>query len=205
MEGALAVLVILAIGAGLGKQCLIDKSSPVIIFSKGYGEISKTVLFGFGGVIAVLILNAFILTTLDTATRITRYISEELFKIKNRYLSTSIVVFLGGWLALAKDKLNTPLWKKLWPAFGASNQLVAALALFVVSCWLLSKNKSTKKTLYPAIFMLITTLGALGFQLANNFRTKDYLMLTITLVLIILALVMTFEIFNVFRKKRFGL
>lgn len=202
LEGLLAVLVILAIGAGLGKQCLVDKSSPVVIFGKGYGEISRSVLGGFGGVIAIIILNAFILTTLDTATRITRYISEELFKIKNRYISTFIVVFLGGWLALAKDKLNTPLWKKLWPAFGASNQLVAALALFVISCWLLSKNKPTKKTLYPAIFMLITTIAALGYQFVNHLKNGDYLLLGITLVLAVLALVMTIEVFNVFRKKR---
>ena len=202
MEGILAVMVILAIGAGLGKQCLVDKSSPVVIFGKGYGEISRSVLAGYGGVVAILILNAFILTTLDTATRITRYISEELFKIKNRYLSTFIVVVLGGWLALARDKFDMPLWKKLWPAFGASNQLVAALALFVVSCWLLSKNRPTKKTLYPAIFMLITTVAALIYQFTNHLKNGDYLLLSITMILIILALVMTLEVFNVFRKKR---
>jgi len=202
LEGLLAVMVILAIGAGLGKQCLIDKSSPIMIFGKGYGEISRSVLGGFGGVVAIIILNAFILTTLDTATRITRYIAEEMFKIKNRYISTSIVVVLGGWLALAKDSLNTPLWKKLWPAFGASNQLVAALALFVISCWLLSKNKPTKKTMIPAIFMLITTLAALGYQFINHLNNADYILLGITSVLVILALVMTLEVIKVFRKKR---
>ncbi|MFC1645774.1 carbon starvation protein A [Candidatus Omnitrophota bacterium] len=224
LEGLLAVLVILAIGAGLGKQCLIDKSSPVVIFGKGYGEISRSVLGGFGGVLAIIILNAFILTTLDTATRITRYIAEEFFKIKNRYISTFIVVALGGWLALAKDSLNTPLWKKLWPAFGASNQLVAALALFVISCWLLSKNipptpsaggipqrtkfacgKPYRLTLYPAIFMLITTLAALAYQFSNHLKNGDYLLLGITSLLVVLALVMTFEVIGVFRKKKSGL
>ena len=116
------------------------------------------------------------MTTLDTATRINRYISEELFKIKNRYFSTLIVVILSGFLALAKDKYNTPLWKKIWPAFGASNQLVAALALFVISCWLLSKNKPTKFTLYPAIFMLITTLAALIYQVFTYVKSADYLL-----------------------------
>ncbi|MFC1708857.1 carbon starvation protein A [Candidatus Omnitrophota bacterium] len=202
LEGLLAVMVVLAIGAGLGEQCLVDKSSPIVIFGKGYGEISRSVLGGFGGVVAIIILNAFILTTLDTATRITRYISEELFRIKNRYISTSIVVVLGGWLALARDNLDTPLWKKLWPAFGASNQLVAALALFIISCWLLSKNKPTKKTLYPAIFMLITTLAALGYQFINHLKNSDYLLLSITVTLFVLALVMTFEVFQVFRRKK---
>ncbi|MFH1622583.1 MAG: carbon starvation protein A [Candidatus Omnitrophota bacterium] len=205
LEGLLAVMVILAIGAGLGKQCLMDKSSPIAIFGKGYGEISRSILGDFGGVIALIILNAFILTTLDTATRITRYIAEEMLKIKNRYISTFIVVILGGWLALAKDNLNTQLWKKLWPAFGASNQLVAALALVLISCWLLSKNKPTKKTLYPAIFMLITTLAALGYHFLNHLKNADYLLLGITLVLVVLALVMTMEVIKVFRKKRLSL
>lgn len=200
-EGLLAVMVILAIGAGLGKQCLLDKSSPNIIFGKGYGVISKNILGNYGRSMAILILNAFILTTLDTATRITRYISEELFKIKNRYISTLIVVFLGGWLALAKDKFNTPIWKKIWPAFGASNQLVAALALFVVSCWLLLKNKPTKLTLFPAIFMLITTIAALIFQIMTYLKSGDYLLFVISLILVILALVMTFEVFKVFRRN----
>ena len=87
-------------------------------------------------------------------------------------------------------------------SFGASNQLVATLALFVVSCWLLSKNKPTNKTLYPAIFMLITTLAALGYQFINHLRNGDYLLLGITVTLVVLALVMTFEVVNVFRKKR---
>ena len=202
MEAILAVMVVLAIGAGLGKECLIDKSSPIVIFGRGYGAISKSVLAGYGGVVAILILNAFILTTLDSATRITRYITEELFKIKNRYLSTSIIVGLGGWLALAKDKADNPIWKKLWPAFGASNQLVAALALFVITCWLLSKDRPTKFTLYPAIFMLITSVAALIYQSVFHLRNRDYLLLGISLTLIILAFTMTFEVIGVFRRRK---
>lgn len=201
-EGLLAVIVILAISAGIGRECLLDKSSPVLIFGRGFGQITKKILGGYGEFIAVLFLNAFILTTLDTATRINRYISEGLFKIKNRYFSTLVVVVLSGFLALAKDKYNTPLWKKIWPAFGASNQLVAALALFVVSCWLLSKNKPTKITLIPAIFMLITTIAALIYQIVTYLKGRDYLLLIISIILIFLSLAMTLEVINVFRKKR---
>jgi carbon starvation protein len=201
-EGLVAVMAILAIAAGLGVQCLLDKSSPIVIFSKGYGVVTKNILSSYGGMIAILILNAFILTTLDTATRIARYITEELFKINNRYISTIIVVVLGGWLALAKDKFNEPIWKKLWPAFGASNQLVAALALFVISCWLLSKNKPVKITLYPAVFMLATTIAALIYQVIVNFKNGQYLLFTISCILIILSFIMTLDVINVFRKKK---
>jgi carbon starvation protein len=201
-EGLVAVMAILVISAGLGIDCLLDKSSPIVIFSKGYGVITRNILSSYGGMIAILILNAFILTTLDTATRIARYISEELFKINNRYLSTVIVVVLGGWLALAKDKFNEPIWEKLWPAFGASNQLVAALALFVVSCWLVSKNKPAKIILYPAIFMLITTAAALVYQAVANFKNGNYLLLAISLVLVVLAFIMTLDVVKVFRRKK---
>jgi carbon starvation protein len=111
-------------------------------------------------------------------------------------------VVLGGWLALAKDKLNQPMWQKLWPAFGASNQLVAALALFVISCWLLSrKSKSVKFTLYPAIFMLVTTVAALIYQAVVNFKNGQYLLFAISSILIILAFIMTIDVAKVFKKK----
>ncbi|MDD5292402.1 MAG: carbon starvation protein A [Candidatus Omnitrophica bacterium] len=202
IEAVVAVMAILVVAGGLGKACLVDKSGPVVIFSKGYNVVTKNILFGYGGVFAILLLNAFILTSLDTATRITRYLMEELFKIKHRYISAFMAVALGGWLALAKDSLNEPMWKRLWPAFGASNQLVAALALFVISCWLLSRNKSAKVTLYPAIFMLVTTVAALVYQVVTNFKNGHYSLFAISLILIVLAFIMTIDVIKVFKKKR---
>jgi len=71
-------------------------------------------------------LNFFILTTLDTATRLGRYLLEELTGWRNRYVPSLVIVATAGALALSGQ------WRALWPAFGASNQLVAALALLVV-------------------------------------------------------------------------
>jgi len=203
-EGLLAVMVILVVSAGLGKQCLIliDTSTPVVIFGKGFGAVTNTILFGVGSSIAIIILNSFILTTLDSATRITRYITEELFRIKNRFISTGIIVILGGWLALAKDSASVPVWKKLWPAFGASNQLVAAMALFVISCWLFSKNKQTKFTIYPAIFMLITAMAALVVLTMQRYKAQDYLLTGISIVLMALAAFITVEVAQFFLKGK---
>ena len=103
---------------------LLKEIGPINSFSRGYGEITKAILGGWGSFIALTILNAFILTTLDTATRISRYLTEELLGIKNRYLAAIIVVVLSGLLAISGA------WQKIWPVFGASNQLVAALALW---------------------------------------------------------------------------
>ncbi|MFC1704423.1 carbon starvation protein A [Candidatus Omnitrophota bacterium] len=205
-EGLLAVLVILVISAGLRSHELsafiANKTSPIGVYSKGYGNITKVFLGGFGGFIAVVILNAFIFTTLDSATRVTRYITEEFFKIKNRFLSTALVIGASGYLALSKDKFNTPLWKKMWPAFGASNQLVAALALLVLSCWLLARKKPTRYTLIPAIFMLVTTVAALFYQMRSYFKDEDYPLLIVSFVLIGLAVFMVKETAIGFRRLR---
>jgi carbon starvation protein len=189
-EGLVAVMAVLAICAGLKNnnlQALLNEAGPINSFSMGYGEITKTILGKWGPFVAITILNAFILTTLDAATRISRYLTEELFGIKNRYLSTLIIVILGGALAL------TGAWQKIWPVFGASNQLVAALALLVISCWLLKRQKAVAFTIVPAIFMFLTTIAALGLELKKYFITKDYLLLGVSVALLILAFYLLIE------------
>lgn len=200
-EGMVAILAIVAVSILFNAQedfgTLLKNMTPVGIFGKGYGLITQRILRGHGSFIAITILNAFILTTLDTATRIARYLSEELFKIKNRNLSTLLIVILGAVLAFSGK------WNKIWPAFGASNQLVAALALFVLSCWLLAKNKSAKFTLWPALFMLITTVAALVWQAVRYFIQKDIMLLVVNILLLILAGFMVKEVAPlIFRRSR---
>ncbi len=195
LEGALAVLAVICVSAGLQDfttfKEIMSKGGPIAAFSNGFGEMTKPILAGFGTMIGVVILNAFILTTLDTATRITRYIFEELTSIKNRWVSTSIVIVLAGSLAWGGR------WRIIWPTFGASNQLVATLALFVTACWLLSKNKSFWVALVPGILMLATTLTALALQILKYFRTGQYLLLAISALLIILACYVLIEVIAV--------
>ena len=201
-EGLVAVLAIIATailfkkGEDLG--AILKSTSPIGIFGKGYGIITRGVLGGFGPLIAITILNAFILTTLDTATRISRYLTEELFYIKNRYLSTLLIVVLSAALALSGK------WAKIWPVFGASNQLVAALALFVLSCWLISRKKKARVTFLPAIFMLITSVTALVLQAIKYYRDKDGFLFVVSITLVILAAFMLNEVITVLRRERRG-
>jgi len=198
-EGIVALLAVVAICAGIKSPALstmLKEMGPVRLFSQGYQNISQPLLGGYGGFIAITILNAFILTTLDTATRISRYIAEELFKIKNRYLSTILVIIAGGALAISGK------WNKIWPAFGASNQLMAALTLIVLSSWLFCKNKRIRYVLFPAIFMLITTMGALVYQLLRYWQGKDYILFSISLLLIALAAFMLVEVIISFKEKK---
>ena len=200
-EGIVAVMAVLAVCAGLkGRNLpqLLKELGPINSFSQGYGEITRSILGGYGSFIAVTILNAFILTTLDTATRISRYLTEELFGIKNRYLATVIVVILGGWLALSGG------WQKIWPVFGASNQLVAALALLVISCWLLAHKRSLKFTLLPAIFMFVAAVAALIIQAKKYLITKDYLLLGVSFILLALAFYLLIEAMRILTKRKTG-
>ena len=205
LEGFLATVVIVLVVGGLSltefRQHLADQTSPVNLYGVAFGAMTHPILKGWGTFIALTILNAFILTTLDSATRISRYIAEELFQIKNRYICTLGIVFLAGLLALGKDSAQTPLWKVIWPAFGASNQLVAALALLVISCWLLAKNKPDRYALIPALFMLLTSLAALGFQMIQYFQKQQYLLIGISAVLISSAFYLCREVICVFLKR----
>jgi carbon starvation protein len=200
LEAFLAVVAILVVSAGIapgGLKAMLAKGGPgpIAAFGEGYGEVTKKILFGNGGLIAILILNSFILTTLDTATRITRYISQELFKINNRFFATFVVVFISGILVV------TGSWNKIWPVFGASNQLVAALTFIVIASWLLSRNKSLRFVFLPGLFMLLTTIGALLFQILASIRDNDFLMVLISIALIILAILMVYDVIMVIRKK----
>lgn len=191
MEGLVAVLAIAAtaviFNAGDDFQGILKNTRPIGIFGKGYAFITRGIFGNNGQLIAITILNAFILTTLDTAVRILRYITEELLKIKNRYLSTSLIVILTAALAFSGR------WQKIWQVFGASNQLIAALALFVITCWLLSRKKSVKFTLPAGIFMLVTTIAALTLQMIRFFK-KDMTLFVVASALVMLAGFMAWEV-----------
>ncbi len=199
VEALVAVIAICAVAGGFsGFNALktsLAKGGPVSTFGEGFGHLTRFVLGRYGGFIAIILLNSFILTTLDTSTRIARYILQELFSTLDRYLATLVIVLAGGWIALTGE------WKKIWPIFGAANQLVAALTLVVISSWLLSQKKHIRFTLAPAIFMLLTTIGALFWQLGKFIVDGDWFLVMIDIVLVILALSMIMEVFEWARRR----
>jgi carbon starvation protein len=212
IESILAILAVLCVTAGLywkGNHPglvypeLMKGGNWIKTFGTGYGEIAKPLLGAFGMLVGITMLKTFILTTLDSATRIARYISEELFregmKIKflgNKYISTAIIITFSLYLSLGA-------WQSIWPIFGASNQLVAALALFVTSTVLLSKMKNSLYTLLPALFMLVTTVTAIVIQISNFIPQKKYLLSVIGFVLLFLTVVLLYDVIKaIFMRKR---
>jgi carbon starvation protein len=93
-------------------------------------------------------------------------------------------------------------WKAIWPIFGASNQLVGALALMVLSAYLLSRKKPVAYTLYPALFMLLTTLTALAWQIRGFWRSSHLLLASIGVALVALALFLVWENIRMLRLRR---
>ena len=210
-EGLLAVLAVLAVSAGLywrgGPSGLVypelmSGGNWIGTFGAGYGEIVKPLFGALGMLIGITMLKTFIMTTLDSATRITRYIGEELFGetfgiriFRNCYFNTIIIIAFALWLSLGS-------WQSIWPVFGAANQLVASLALFVITAWLLSRNKPTRYVIYPALFMLFTTLAALIYQLFQFLGQGKFGLAAVAFVLVILAGFMLVEVIRVVRHRR---
>jgi carbon starvation protein len=199
VEGLVGVLVVISVGAALSREQLsaaLGSGGPIAAFSQGFGAMSAPILGSYGKAFAVMALNAFILTTLDTATRIGRYLTAELFGMSNKYLATAIVTAAG--LALAVTGRGVYLWS----AFGTSNQLIAALALLVGSCWLLRRGRSVRFTLIPAFVMLVTTEAAFVYQVRDlvtrvdkqtGAPAPDYFLAAVVGALIVLALVVSWE------------
>ncbi len=207
VEGFLATLVIVIFASSFSlpefETHRAMNTNPIALFGEGFGRVTQVFLGPWGTLIALLILNAFILTTLDSATRIARYITQEILVIKNRFLSTLAVIICAGSLALAQDKRGLPVWKKIWPKFGASNQLVGALALIVVACWLLQKTKTGfLYALLPALFMLATSLTALLIKIPSQWRNQEFLLVIISTILIITTLSLISEVLTTFNNRR---
>jgi len=197
-EGFLSILALLCVSAGLYWNSsfpelnypeLMKKGDWIGTFATGYGQILKKIFKPeIGKLFAIVMINSFVLTTLDTATRITRYITQELFGetfriklLKNRYFATLFVIIFAGYLAFGN-------WQKIWPVFGASNQLVAGITLLLCGCYLLQKNKKSLSTLIPATIMFLTTMVALTVQMFSFYFQKHILLGNISLILIILSI-----------------
>ncbi len=201
-EGALAMLALLAVTAGLawagqeevGRPTLqqfmaAGKANPIGAFATGFGVFTRPFMGDFGVLFGMTMINAFVLTTLDTSVRLGRFVVTELAgpavpMLRNRFLATALVG-LAAWALAATGSVTT-----LWKMFGASNQLVAALAMLVVTVWLLRRGRPGAFTLLPALFMLVTTCGALvwqGFRYATA-EPVNWTLLVAAVVLLVLAL-----------------
>ena len=162
-------------------------------------------------IMAVLVIS-FAATTLDTATRIQRFILMEIgdashiTPLQNRYTATLIAILPALALTLwnVTDPVSGTLLKAgwvLWPIFGASNQMLAALTLMMVSIYFWRKNKTVLPLILPFIFLSVTTVTSLLTH-AMSFMGNNRLLFVIVAILLLLTLWMLYEGWLVFRKGR---
>ncbi len=180
IEGLVAVIALIAVAIVPAGSPLTGKP-PLQIYAQGMGRFLA--VFGIpqaaGAAFGLLTLSTFVLTTLDTATRLARYVFEEFFGLRDalsRYGATLATLVLPATLALITlhDAKGNPIpaWKAIWPVFGATNQLLAALALAVLSAWLRQSGRRTGFVVGPMLFMLLMTLWAL-LRLIAQYRLSS--------------------------------
>jgi len=210
LEGTLALLVtIVAIsgltwGQGAGSfQDALGKGW-IVLFSSGYGNIVGNAIpflsVGIATLLGAFMVNQFILTSVDTSTRLGRFvISENLFpKLKNKVLVT-LITLIPAWLLAITNSYET-----LWRLFGTSNQLIASITMIGVSAFFISKNIKVRFIIIPAIFVLITTLSALvylTFWPSGYISQGNFVLAGFSILMLILGVFVSFEGFNVLRKK----
>ncbi len=219
MEAALATMVILACTSGLGGAEAWNARYAEWAAASGLGaKVSAFVdggstfltALGIGRTLAVTILGVFVVsfaaTTLDTATRIQRYVVSELagtFGVKalaGRHAATAFAVITALLLALARPDGKGAL--ALWPLFGASNQLLAGLSLMVVTIYLYKRGKPIIFTGIPMLFMVVMTSWAMVLNIANFYRNGNWLLLVINGIIMLFVVWMIVEVINMVRKFR---
>jgi carbon starvation protein len=181
LEGAVAVMALATVMMWPAGAPALAKG-PSEIYAAGIAHFMSRVLgvdVHWGTSFGMLAFATFVYDTLDVATRLGRYLMEELLGLKGRAgraLATALTLGLPlAYLALAPSAVVVggkaqPVWQLVWTIFGSSNQLLAALTLLFLAAWLSEKSLPNRFVLWPALFMLATTATALAWQLAAALR-----------------------------------
>ena len=223
VEGFLAFLVIIAVGAGIGLgyveegKYLVGEAAWISHYgswsaSSGLGSKLTAVVLGFANIlgalgisqsVGVVIIGVFIAsfagTTLDTATRLQRYIivecSQSMLKRPVGVLvATSIAVLSAALLAFASGADGKGALM-LWPVFGIANQLIAALGLSVFIGYLVLKNKRfLPVVVIPFFIMLLIVSSALFLKLSQFIKEGAWLL---SFILVFFVLCLCVSLYNV--------
>ena len=207
-----------------------------VAYAKKYDLVGATNIFG-GGLahmiddtipgtydilftLLVLTYSAFCLTSLDTATRLARYMFQEFWLdaskgetpenvtgykkvLSNMYVATGITVVLGVVLGLNG-------YEKIWALFGSANQLLAGLGLLAVATWLGNIGKNNKMFLIPMGFMLVVTICSLLINTKNQVALISaggadwgpYVQAILGILLVVLAVILAIEGIATIAKKK---
>ncbi len=183
VESFLAVLVLVAVASMLphGEYLSVvyppdAPSNPILGFALGSGRLMHLAFpfipIAVAVVLGILMVEGFVVTTLDSAVRLCRYLLEEFWQfafagqapafLRRPAVNTGIAVAFMVGFALSGTI------RQMWPVFGAGNQVLGALALVTVSVWLAQRARRNLFALIPAAFMIATTIAALVLLARTN-------------------------------------
>lgn len=186
LEALLGVTVLLIILGGIGfdryndlvwphdEHGVLGKGNAPLAFAAGVGGILERG-FGlervYGTIFGILLLEGFLVTTIDTIVRLQRYLVEELWQalwpgrpaiLRSALVNTALPLIPCVWLAFSRG------YTSIWPVFGAANQLLAAITLVTAAVWLWRAGRAWGWAAAPAAFMMVTTLGSLGVLVVRH-------------------------------------
>ncbi|MFB3816704.1 MAG: carbon starvation protein A [Candidatus Methylomirabilales bacterium] len=218
-ESVMAVLAVVfavtAFGGFAGYLDALKAGGPAGVFARGMAEylsvlgIAKDFGLAFGS--AFLVIMA--LTVMQLVLRFMRVASAELVgpiipAFRNVHFGTLVGVLLT--LAL----MWTGFWSRIWILFGGSNQLFASLALVLITIWLVTTGRSYQWSLWPAVFMYISTVAALLFTAYISFQAAfapgkqiafvvgDLASAAIGFALVILSVILAYDALVAFGRAR---
>ena len=200
LESLLAVTVILTLYVGLGRvdymQITHQEKNPILAVALATGNLLN-LSFGLpvwcGTVFGILLLEGFVVTTLDVAVRLNRYLFEELWKM---LLKNPPAILLNPWFntALAASGMYAlSSWNVLpvlWRVFGSANQMMAAMSLLVIAVWMRAHGRKYMFAMVPCCFMFCTTIASTAISLRLNYLNRNWPLLTACLILLVLAVSM---------------
>ena len=208
-EGALALAAIIAATTGfatLGEWEALYTAfgeGGVTAFVQGGANIMAAgwgLPMAVGTTLLAVMAVLFAATTMDTGVRLQRYIIQEWGQIyaigplrRNGPATLAAVIACLG-LAFGAGGLEGTGGLMIWPLFGTTNQLLAALTLMVVSLMVLRLGRPVWPTLVPMVLMLIATVYALLIQLLQFYRGANWFLLGLDLVVLVAAMLVVLEV-----------
>ncbi len=221
-ESMLAVLVLIAVAAGIGLRvqppggevlqgaaawnhhysswgATAGLTDMITAFVNGSSNMLRSlgIPLEYGYAIVGVLVASFAGTTLDTATRIQRYVIEEVAEdckvevLQRRYPATFLAVLAAAALAFAEGSGKGALL--LWPLFGTCNQLLAGLVLLVASVYLVKKRSRSWPTAAPMMFMIVTSTWAMTINMISFFRAGQVHLFAIGVMMLLFEMWMIAE------------
>jgi carbon starvation protein len=224
VEGMLAVFVLVACGAGIalaggGVEAYTEHYKTWAAANGGLGVklgafvSGSTAMIDDVGIptgIATTLMGVFIVsfaaTSLDSATRIQRYIVSELagiFKISaltKKHPATLFAVGTAAILAFFNGSGRGAM--QLWPLFGCLNQLLGGLALLVITIYLVRQGVAIIYTALPMVFMILMTGWAMYYNVVRFYNEGSWILLAISVIIVFFEVWMIVESISILRRTK---